>query len=110
MVRGRVSPRLYRARTFQERTLHPALAPLSIALFAVDEAHCISQWGHDFRPDYIRLKWALEGTGQPQVVALPRPPRRKFARTSSNKLGSENLAGNPQVFVTGFARHNLTSA
>ncbi|HEY8240811.1 MAG TPA: DEAD/DEAH box helicase, partial [Kiritimatiellia bacterium] len=46
------------------------LAPLSIALFAVDEAHCISQWGHDFRPDYLRLKHVLKELGRPQVVAL----------------------------------------
>ena len=41
-----------------------------ISLFAVDEAHCISQWGHDFRPDYLRLKSFRETIGRPQTVAL----------------------------------------
>ncbi|MEI6082825.1 MAG: ATP-dependent DNA helicase RecQ [Verrucomicrobiota bacterium] len=88
-----------------------ALAPLSIALFAVDEAHCISQWGHDFRPDYIRLKWALKELGQPQVIALtatatPEVRADIIEQLALGKFGRQE----PQVFVTGFARHNLTLA
>ena len=85
-----------------------ALAPLSIALFAVDEAHCISQWGHDFRPDYIRLKWALKELGQPQVIALtatatPEVRADIIEQLALGKFGRHE----PQIFVSGFARHNL---
>jgi ATP-dependent DNA helicase RecQ len=60
-----VAPERFRSRTFVR-----ALQQVEIALFAVDEAHCLSQWGHDFRPDYIRLGEALRELGRPQVVAL----------------------------------------
>jgi ATP-dependent DNA helicase RecQ len=88
-----------------------ALAPLSIALFAIDEAHCISQWGHDFRPDYLRLKHALKDLGQPPVAALtatatPEVREDIIAQLSLGQSGRKV----PQVFVSGFARHNLTLA
>jgi len=60
-----VAPERFRAESFLN-----ALAGVDISLFAVDEAHCLSQWGHDFRPDYLRLGKALEKLGHPQCVAL----------------------------------------
>jgi ATP-dependent DNA helicase RecQ len=96
---------------FKSEKFVRALAPLSIALFAVDEAHCISQWGHDFRPDYIRLKWALKELGQPQVVALtatatPEVRDDIVEQLALGKFGRQT----PKVFVSGFARHNLLLA
>jgi len=96
---------------FKSERFVAALAPLSIALFAIDEAHCISQWGHDFRPDYLRLKWALKDLGQPQVAALtatatPEVRDDIIEQLSLGKFGRKP----PQVFVSGFARHNLTLA
>jgi ATP-dependent DNA helicase RecQ len=46
------------------------LCKTGVSLQAIDEAHCISQWGHDFRPAYIGLKYARERLGNPPVVAL----------------------------------------
>lgn len=46
------------------------LRGLSVSLLAVDEAHCLSQWGHDFRPDYLRLGRVREELGRPQTIAL----------------------------------------
>jgi ATP-dependent DNA helicase RecQ len=96
---------------FKSERFVAALAPLSIALFAIDEAHCISQWGHDFRPDYLRLKWALKDLGQPQVAALtatatPEVRADIIEQLSLGKFGRKP----PLVFVSGFARHNLTLA
>ena len=96
---------------FKSERFVAALAPLSIALFAIDEAHCISQWGHDFRPDYLRLKWALKDLGQPQVAALtatatPEVRDDIIEQLALGKFGRQP----PRVFVSGFARHNLTLA
>jgi ATP-dependent DNA helicase RecQ len=108
MTQGRyrlvyIAPERFRSEKFLR-----ALAPLSIALFALDEAHCISQWGHDFRPDYLRMKAVLAELGEPPVVALTAtatpPVRDDIIRQLG--LGCGTRAA-PQVFVSGFARHNL---
>jgi len=99
-----IAPERFKSERFVQ-----ALAPLSIALFAVDEAHCISQWGHDFRPDYIRLKWALKDLGQPQVMALTATATPEVRDDIIEQLGLGKFGRQPpRVFVSGFARHNLT--
>ena len=101
-----VAPERFKSKRFVE-----ALSPLSIALFAVDEAHCISQWGHDFRPDYLRLKWALRDLGQPPVAALTATATPEVRADIIEQLGLGQTGRKPpKVFVSGFARHNLTLA
>lgn len=79
------------------------LAEIKISLFAIDEAHCISQWGHDFRPSYMRLKQAIELVGNPPVIALTATATPEVREDIITQL---NIHGSSQI-VTGFARPNL---
>lgn len=99
-----IAPERFKSPRFVE-----ALAPLTVSLFAVDEAHCISQWGHDFRPDYLRLKWVLKELGQPPVAALTATATPEVRDDIVEQLGLGKFGRQPpRIFVTGFARHNLT--
>lgn len=55
---------------FRDRDFFKALAARKVSLFVVDEAHCVSQWGHDFRPDYMMLGAIAERLGRPPIIAL----------------------------------------
>lgn len=74
-----------------------------IQLLAIDEAHCISEWGHDFRPDYQRLGKFREALGNVQTIALTATATPKVR---DDILASLNLKS-AQTFITGFARDNL---
>src|SRR4029077_16979974 len=54
---------------FASAAFHEALRGREVGLFVVDEAHCVAEWGHDFRPDYLRLHDAIGALGRPPVMA-----------------------------------------
>jgi ATP-dependent DNA helicase RecQ len=74
-----------------------------VALFVVDEAHCISQWGHDFRPAYLELKHAIEEFGRPPVLALTATAPPDLIEDIRTRLGIEDA----RVIQTGIERSNL---
>lgn len=89
------------------------LRQLRINLFAVDEAHCISQWGHDFRPEYgmlgdVRMRIAEMNPGgvPPPTIALTATATQDVREDIIHRLGFEA----PKVYVTGFDRPNLRYA
>lgn len=85
-----------------EDTLAEVLA-VAPSLVVVDEAHCISTWGHDFRPEYRRLGEVLDRLGRPQVLALTATAAPPVRADIVERLGLRD----PEVVVAGFARPNL---
>ena len=94
-----IAPERFASPSF--RTL---LASLEISLLAVDEAHCVSQWGHDFRPDYMEIGKYIQ--------TLPtRPCVAAFTATATPEVKDDIIARlelqDPQIFIRGFDRPNI---
>ncbi|HWC89893.1 MAG TPA: ATP-dependent DNA helicase RecQ, partial [Pirellulales bacterium] len=93
-----VVPERFRSPRFVE-----AVRAAGLQLLAIDEAHCISEWGHDFRPDYARLGRFRRLLGDPPTIAL--------TATATDAVRQDIIAQlalrEPRIFITGFARHNL---
>lgn len=88
---------------FRSSRFNAALQSVPISLFAVDEAHCISTWGHDFRPDYLRLRHVIRSLGNIRTLALTATATPYVRSDIIQQLGLER----PQTFVSGFDRPNL---
>ncbi|MDX6724823.1 MAG: ATP-dependent helicase RecQ, partial [Solirubrobacteraceae bacterium] len=82
------------------------LAAARPSLVVVDEAHCISEWGHDFRPEYLRLGTAIETLGHPTVLALTATAAPPVREEIIQRLGLTD----PEVVVRGFDRPNIDLA
>jgi len=79
------------------------LREIPISFFAIDEAHCISEWGHDFRPEYRRLRPIIEAIGQVPIIALTATATPKVQQDILKNLGMTTAA----VFKSSFNRSNL---
>ncbi|MEN6406003.1 MAG: ATP-dependent DNA helicase RecQ [Thermoguttaceae bacterium] len=93
-----VAPERFRSGRFLE-----TVRSTGVRLLAVDEAHCISEWGHDFRPDYARLGYFRRQLNRPPTLALTATATDRVRRDIVEQLDLRE----PRTFITGFARPNL---
>ena len=93
-----VAPERFRSPAF----VH-ALRTVDLSYFIVDEAHCISEWGHDFRPDYLHLREVLRELGYPRTLAFTATATQHVRDDCIRQLGVPNMT----PLVTGFDRPNL---
>ena len=94
-----VAPERLRSVSFMR-----AIRETNIRMLAIDEAHCISHWGHDFRPDYARLGRFRERLGNPTTIALTATATELVREDICKVLNLDN----PATYVSGFARDNLS--
>lgn len=88
---------------FKDREFFEVLLNRQVSMFVVDEAHCVSQWGHDFRPDYLTLGSVVERLGRPRILALTATATHDVRDDIARQLGMRD----PHITVAGFARPNL---
>jgi len=79
------------------------LKKVSISFYAIDEAHCISEWGHDFRPEYRRIRPIINRIGAAPIIALTATATPKVQHDIQKNLGMLDA----RVFKSSFRRHNL---
>jgi ATP-dependent DNA helicase RecQ len=93
-----VAPERFRSQSFME-----ALRAVKVARFVVDEAHCVSEWGHDFRPDYLALRPVIEALGRPPITAVTATATRRVQQAIVRILDMRK----PLILAGGFNRPNL---
>ena len=93
-----VTPERFRKAEFREK-----IRRVRVSLLAVDEAHCVSEWGHDFRPDYSRIGEFRDLIGNPLTVALTATATTEVQRDIISNLGLADV----EVFHQGIGRPNL---
>ncbi|MCC5849090.1 MAG: RecQ family ATP-dependent DNA helicase [Verrucomicrobia bacterium] len=105
---GRVKLLYVAPERFRDSGFQRLLAEVELSMIAVDEAHCVSQWGHDFRPDYLRIGRVTRQFPQARVMALTATATGKVREDIVEQLAlGKNGRAKPAVFVHGFERPNL---
>jgi RecQ family ATP-dependent DNA helicase len=89
---------------FASGAFRAALARRRVGLFVVDEAHCVAEWGHDFRPDYLRLHEAIASLGRPPVMAATATATPRVAEEIAARLGLREWVS----IRSGFDRPNIS--
>ncbi len=79
------------------------LKQITISFFAIDEAHCISEWGHDFRPDYRTIKESIKALGRKPIIALTATATPKVQADIIKTMGMDE----PDIYLSSFNRPNL---
>lgn len=97
-----VAPERFRSDDFTS-----ALAKTEISMVAIDEAHCISQWGHDFRPDYLEVGKIVSAMDGVRILALTATATPSVRQDIAAQLGLGSARPEPFVEVLGFSRKNL---
>ena len=103
VARGDVKMLYVAPERFDFGTAAERLKDVGVSLLAIDEAHCISEWGHDFRPSYLRVAHVRERLGWPPVVALTATATQHVRTDIARQLRLENA----ETIITGFDRTNL---
>ena len=106
-IRGETKLLYVAPERFANAAFTAGLARAGVELFAIDEAHCISEWGHNFRPDYLQLGEIRERLGQPRTLALTATANPQVRRDILQRLGLEGAA---REVITTVDRPNLTFA
>jgi ATP-dependent DNA helicase RecQ len=102
--RGEIKLLYVAPERFDQGTSAERLREMGVSLLAIDEAHCISEWGHDFRPSYLRIASVRERLGNPPTVALTATATPEVRRDIARQLHLVD----PLTVITGFDRTNLT--
>lgn len=100
---GKVKILMISVERFKNERFREFISQIAISMLVVDEAHCISEWGHNFRPDYLKLPRYREEMGIPLVLLLTATATKKVKRDMSERFA---IAAE-SVVQTGFYRHNL---
>jgi ATP-dependent DNA helicase RecQ len=103
VARGEVKLLYVAPERFDVGTAADRLRDVGVSLLAVDEAHCISEWGHDFRPSYLRVAQVREKLGWPPAVALTATATPHVRQDIARQLRLESA----ETIITGFDRTNL---